>query len=681
MRLFKPNIEVMLKNHDVPNLIKALADNDDAIRNSAYKALISIGSSAVGPLTNALQHKLEMVRKSAAFALGEIGDPRAVEALISALQDSHLNVYDESAWSLGIIRDARAIEPLITALINGNIYAEKALVEIGAPAVTSLIAALQRTQSLARAKVAITLGHIADPRAVEPLMVAMQDTDNNVRISAISSLGSIGDARAAEALILALGDKNEEVRHSAIRSLEKIHLDARVQNEFLTVLIDSDPRIRRFAVQKLDELGWQPDDKEAGGVYWATKHVWQNCIRIGAPAVEALLSEFSLEPVSEIVEALAKIGDTRAIQPLIDFSTTKVNHESNQRAQIRRTIAAILGTFGEPIITPILLALQKPIYSENARLLESSLGEIKDIQAVEPLIAIVTQNKPGHRDAAIALGKIGDKRAVEALRFALQDKNRDREVHEVVSEALGKLEDIRGVELLIVTLESLKGKPYAYSFGRKVIKSLTQIGDRRACAPIIDYLFHSIGLSYIGKSGDYPEKDYPWQDFKQDLQRLFSGYAVLITDLIGCSIQEGEDKELSKLKQELESGDRRSWDSMPEDQHDLIPTVNYSVFYCDLSENIHAVNQLCRTNTKVSNNLLNAVKNIPINPSNIEEKAVSANFENFPDVLYAYKNRKAAFAHSFDDLKQMAEVELTRRGNPPYEPSVYLDASEWELST
>jgi len=50
----------------------------------------------------------------------EIGDPKAVEALINALKDKEYYVRLEAATALGQIGDAKALEPLIEDMNDDN---------------------------------------------------------------------------------------------------------------------------------------------------------------------------------------------------------------------------------------------------------------------------------------------------------------------------------------------------------------------------------------------------------------------------------------------------------------------------------------------------------------------------------------------------------------------------------
>jgi len=82
----------------------------------AFKSQDDLALIALEPLIKALEDEEEYVRSSAAEALGEIGDKRAVEPLIKALEDDDKGVLYHAAYALGRIGDERAVEPLIKAL-------------------------------------------------------------------------------------------------------------------------------------------------------------------------------------------------------------------------------------------------------------------------------------------------------------------------------------------------------------------------------------------------------------------------------------------------------------------------------------------------------------------------------------------------------------------------------------
>jgi HEAT repeat protein len=199
----------------------------------------------INGLIRALKHKSDdtardkevagRIRHGAAKALGEFGEPRAVEPLIALLINDYNNVRAAVAEALGRIGDPRAIEPLIEELnsIDDEVRrsAGKALASIGAPAVMPLITALRECWS------------------------------SNGRVAAAQVLGKIGDGRVTESLILALRDTDATVREEAAKVLEK--------------------------------LGWRTEQDETAAWYWSAKNEWDKCIGLGHLAVEPLIAALS----------------------------------------------------------------------------------------------------------------------------------------------------------------------------------------------------------------------------------------------------------------------------------------------------------------------------------------------------------------------------------------------------
>lgn len=114
----------------VPDFIAALGDKNRDTRRGAVDALrliakrwwpddasaLASDSRAVGALIIALTDEDEQVRKLAAEALGEIGDPGAVVPLIAVLRDGSRAERYLAASALEKINDPRALGPLIAAL-------------------------------------------------------------------------------------------------------------------------------------------------------------------------------------------------------------------------------------------------------------------------------------------------------------------------------------------------------------------------------------------------------------------------------------------------------------------------------------------------------------------------------------------------------------------------------------
>jgi bilin biosynthesis protein len=113
----------MTEMQDVHGLIKALAS--ESKRFEAADILISLGSKAVEPLLAALAFDNWKIRGNAAWALGEIGDRRAVMPLIEALEDDVPEVRATAGRAIQNI-GTPAIEPLAMTL-NSDRLKNKAL--------------------------------------------------------------------------------------------------------------------------------------------------------------------------------------------------------------------------------------------------------------------------------------------------------------------------------------------------------------------------------------------------------------------------------------------------------------------------------------------------------------------------------------------------------------------------
>jgi HEAT repeat protein len=86
---------------DLTPLIEALRSGPSyEVWQGAVEALVQIGEPAVEPLIAVLQGDDWMARRRAAWALGQIGDTRAMKPLIEALQDQTRFVRQEAAEAL-----------------------------------------------------------------------------------------------------------------------------------------------------------------------------------------------------------------------------------------------------------------------------------------------------------------------------------------------------------------------------------------------------------------------------------------------------------------------------------------------------------------------------------------------------------------------------------------------------
>ena len=183
----------------------------------------------------ALRDEHDGVRRSAAEALGQRGDGRAIAALTELLKGCDVPEHDAAidalkqlgAPNVAEVAEKTRIGALLSSLPNpADEY--RVMEELGArrasEAVEPLLAMLTDVSKsgFMRGCAAKALGHIGDARAVQPLIDLITDSDRIIRCAAAEGLGLLGDLRAFAALVRAEHDGDEWVESIADSSLSEI---------------------------------------------------------------------------------------------------------------------------------------------------------------------------------------------------------------------------------------------------------------------------------------------------------------------------------------------------------------------------------------------------------------------------------------------------------------------------
>ena len=400
------------------------------------------------------------VRQAAAFALGELGDEQAIEALVSALEDSEPAVVAAAAVA---VKSSGGSWP------RPRKAAEEAIAALGAETVGPLFSMFKNDDNAKHRDASLSLLTAVGERAVGTLVSALRDDDPDVVISIANALERIHgpraeDRRAAVEALAASGEPAIEPIIAACRGFDEDFRETGGKALFA---------IGQPGVEALVEVAL---DTKSGGYEVGFQAAAQTAlVNAGAPIVPALLTGLQGEgPYGppRAARLLGQVGDKRAVEPLIAALRGGKGDVSREIA-LHEAAAQALGAIGDPrAVEPLAAALQAGGVSEIA----VALGEIGDSRAVPSLIAALeTKGFFVMTDAARALGKIGDPRAVEPLISALNDNHGD--VRSSAADALGKIGDPRAVDPLIAALESRATSGAASALGK--------IGDPRAVAPLV----------------------------------------------------------------------------------------------------------------------------------------------------------------------------------------------------
>ena len=266
----------------VPDLTLLAADPEPRIRRRAALAIGRVGlPEGVAALLPRLTDDDPDVRQMAAFALGLLADKTAVPALTTALQDADPRVRGRAAEALGLIGDtgsAAAVGQMVSAYVKAGAIASMSPDQEAWPSTPEADAVRLGLFALVRQKgyeplasavlddsgrvsgwwpVAYALRRINDPRAVPALRQLLATPGRYTRAFAARGLGAQKDAASVPQLIAMLEQAKGDVALtvSAIDALAQIGApegDAPI----LAVLTarETDPNVRLDAVAALATL-------------------------------------------------------------------------------------------------------------------------------------------------------------------------------------------------------------------------------------------------------------------------------------------------------------------------------------------------------------------------------------------------------------------------------------------
>jgi HEAT repeat protein len=469
----------------VDKLIKNLGDKDERVSYTSADELCKIGEPAVDPLIKALKDDNPSVRSYAAGALGIIGDHKATDPLIKTLKDNDRGVRIAASRALGELKDQKAIEPLIETLKDQDpevrVYAANSLGFLGSKnAVEPLIKLLKDENETVVNSAIISLGQLKDPRATEHLCEIIKHDDisttpagdstthyegsASIHQEAIYALGEIEDPRAVDTLLDKLADK--EIGYSAATSLGRIKGEY-VFGKLIKLLDSKDPTIRTNAVVVYEFIqdpaavpilikmlnDQDPEVRRETATALGHFKEPEDIVQTEQPLINTL-EDSNVEVQAAAAGSLGRIESKKSIPLLAKLI------QSNDSILCEAAIHA-LGRSKDPEATNSLItALQ----DKNSRVkvdIVYSLIEMGDIQ-VDPFSSLLgDENYRVRQGAAIGLGKLGDRKAVEPLLKALETE-REEDVRNSEVQALG----ILGGPEAIKSLSRISSDKDEYKFVR-----------------------------------------------------------------------------------------------------------------------------------------------------------------------------------------------------------------------
>ncbi len=240
----------------------------------ARNCLAALGADSVGPLISRLKKKGGI---SAIRQLGQVNDPRVVDALTEVLMEAQespdrgqLDLQEAAAHELLRIGNNRALESLRRAVRDGSswmrVRAARLLAEVRDDgAADSLDQMLSADNDLNVRRVGIlALGQLNNKSARRSLMKALrEDPSDEIRSAAVDCLAKLDDFDTRDAVTTSLTeDKSIAVRlHIAVAlSLLGVQLPATVLTDLLVEYVKQGPDLNSKDARKLaSSVGIKPE--------------------------------------------------------------------------------------------------------------------------------------------------------------------------------------------------------------------------------------------------------------------------------------------------------------------------------------------------------------------------------------------------------------------------------------
>ncbi len=378
-------------------------------------------------LTRLLGDEDWRTRRAAVTTLASHGEA-IVESLVDTLRTQHRNLAVlSSALDLLAVSDIDVIDPLVACLADPD--------------------------ANLRIQAALILGERRDPRAIGPLMSRLDDPDANVQFHAIEALATLQATEACEALLAIAEARDFFLAFPAIQALGRVG-NPSIAPRLVPLLADD--LLRAPVIEILGELG----DEDVVG-----------------PLLELLNT--SGAPADVIADALAGLYERYESRYGAGDHIASLVRRGIRAAGTQRILDAVreLGADRLPSLAKVLSWLEgDAVQRALTRLLGHGAVRSQVVEALvrhgSGVVALLieqlrAEDLETRQAAAVALGRIGDRRATQALVGVL----RDAELAVPVAGALARIGDRTAFEPLL----ELLGTPDAAT-RQAAVAALNSIG-------------------------------------------------------------------------------------------------------------------------------------------------------------------------------------------------------------
>ncbi len=454
----------------------------DSEARTRREALLELGQSQDPRVLNDLLASAEDpttgVREAMVNALGSLGVPEGVPAVLTALLDRESVVVRAAFSALKKIGDHRVVRPLLLVCLERPEFkplSNDTLVRLGEKIVQDLLSVmLQASDPGMTLETIVVLGRIGDKQAVPALIKCLDHVSTLLKAHVIEALALIGDSRAVPQMLRALEDPMTAVRVNAAAGLVRMP-DPKNLHPLLRAMQDEDSDVRRFAAVAIGELS----DSQAVPHLLPVLEAWEPLIEADPDLLEA------------VVETIGKLGDPLAVPSLIPLLRAKhdgillkavialkrlrdpaavpalLDLVRSPKATLRRRVIETLGQSGDVSVVPTLAERLREDSAPDVRAAAArALGELKAADAVPALEEALRDEMSVRIQVVIALGNVRHKHSLAALMAMLKDGAAEVRYHAL--NAIGKYQEPKSMKAVASMLQD--SEPMVKAAAEKVLE-------------------------------------------------------------------------------------------------------------------------------------------------------------------------------------------------------------------
>lgn len=382
-----------------------LQDDNEGIRELSAYYLKTMGKKSTEVILPILEHKDPSVRHNAIQLLEDLKDSKSTKSLVPLIKDPKPYIRRATIRALESIHDPAAIIPMANARSEEgreemDHLIDNALMSWNDPgAIEPFIKLLKHPNKKVLEAAIIGLRSLKHEDAIEPLM-KFQETNKDIelRVLAIRMLSDFKCDEAIAAIKKIMRDPDPKIRCAALEAIEINKGDATTKL-LCEALRDPALEVRKKAVIFLSpELRKKPCILDA--------------------LIRALEDDNNEEFKQEVARNIGKIGDRRAVDPLIKaFKSSK--------GKTRESILMALSELEGQKVTELFLGLVEE-EGTIGNIAESYITGNTESDSLDLLIEAMEYESEITREfVAIALGRLKDPRALETLEKFAESPNED----------------------------------------------------------------------------------------------------------------------------------------------------------------------------------------------------------------------------------------------------------------